>query len=744
MDPLTLIVAAALTVETPLIPREVLFGNPVRSSVSISPDGSKLAFRAPVDGVMNAWVQPLNGTARSLTAYTDRPIGSLSWSWNGEQLLFTKDSGGDENNHVYAVDIDDAEIRDLTPFDGVAAQMSDSSRERPDEVVIGLNDRDPQYHDLYVVNTRTGKRTMLQENGGYAGYLIDHDWNVRGRVNMTDEGGFVTELKNPTSGEWFEFLNVRQEDSMTTQPSGFNKAGDKLYGSSSIGRDKAALVYWSPVEGGGENPTVVFESTKADISGGVGNPETYEPEAVSVNYLQPEWHVLDDSDNLSTDLAGLAKLNGPDFHIADRTKDNRTWVVAYAAPDEVPTYWLWNRDTQKGTKLFTSWPDLEGQPLQAMQGVEIPARDGLIIPSYLTLPANYTKGSPVPMVVLVHGGPWARDSWGYNPHHQWLSNRGYAVLSPNFRGSTGFGKSHVNAGDREWYGKMQDDLNDAADWAVKHGYADADNIAIMGGSYGGYATLAGMTRDPELWACGVDIVGPSHVGTLLKTIPPYWAPIITMFETRVGGLDEPAWLDAISPLTHVQYIKKPLLIGQGANDPRVKVSESNQIVEAMNSNNLPVTYIVFPDEGHGFRNPKNSMAFNAATEAFLAEHIGGRYEPMGTSVADSSAQVRDKGGLNFGTVDIHMADATQDETPAILTMAVTMDDLTPDQQQQFEDFKTQIAQAPPGQLPMVLNMIISQSGQAPESDKPLVAMIVQYLDQQIKTGTATADVPTGP
>ena len=744
MDPLSLIAAAALTIETPLIPREVLFGNPVRSSVSISPDGSMLAFRAPVDGVMNAWVQPIDGEARSLTNYTDRPIGSLNWSWNSQQLLFTKDSGGDENNHVYAVDIDDAEVRDLTPFDGVAAQMSSASKDRPNEIVLGLNDRDPQYHDLYIVNTLTGERTLLQENEGYAGYLIDHDWNVRGRMNMTDDGGLSAELKDQTTGEWFEFLNIPQADSMTTQPSGFNKAGDKLYGASSIGRDKAALVYWSPVKGGGEKPTVIFESDKADVSGGVGNPDTYEPEAVSVNYLRPEWHVIDDSDNLSTDLAALAKLNGPDFHIADRTKDNRTWVVAYAAPDEVPTYWLWNRDTQKGTKLFTTWPDLEGQPLQAMKGVEITARDGMTIPSYLTLPANYTKGTPVPMVMLVHGGPWARDGWGYNPYHQWLSNRGYAVLSPNFRGSTGFGKTHVNAGDREWYGNMQDDLNDAAQWAVQSGYADANNIAIMGGSYGGYATLAGMTRDPDLWACGVDIVGPSHVGTLLETIPPYWAPAIKMFETRVGGLDEPAWLDAISPLTHVQYIKKPLLIGQGANDPRVKVAESNQIVDAMNANNLPVTYIVFPDEGHGFRNPVNNMAFNAATEAFLAKHIGGRNEPMANAVADSSAQVRDKGGLDFGIVQTYVAAGDEDGTPAILKISVTADDLTPEQRTQFDDFKAQMAQAPADQLPMILNMVISQSGQAPESDKALVAMIAQYLDQQIKTGTATADAPTTP
>jgi len=743
MDPLTLIAAAALTVENPLIPREVLFGNPDRSSVGISPDGTMLSFRAPVDGVMNAWVQPIDGEARALTSYTDRPIGGLQWSWNGEQLFFTKDKDGDENNHVFAVDIDDAEVHDLTPFDGVAAQLGGTSKDRPDELVIGMNDRDAQYHDLYIVNTRTGKRMLLQQNDGYAGYMLDHDWKVRGRLNMTDNGGFMTELKDQTTGEWFEFLNVGQEDSMTTQPSGFNKAGDKLYGSSSLGRDKAALVYWNPVKGGGVNPTVVFESDKADVSGGVGNPNTHEPEAVTVDYLRPEWHVIDDSDNLSTDLAALAKLNGSDFHITDRTKDNRTWVIAFGAPDEVPTYWLWSRDAQAGKKLFTTWPALEGHSLLPMQGVEITARDGLTLPSYLTLPASYTKGTPVPMVVLVHGGPWARDRWGYNPYHQWLANRGYAVLSPNFRGSTGFGKNHVNAGDREWYGKMQDDLNDAADWAVKNGYADKDRMAIMGGSYGGYAALAGMTRDPELWACGVDIVGPSHVGTLLKTIPPYWAPMIKMFETRVGALNEPAWLDAISPLTHVQYINKPLLIGQGANDPRVKVAESNQIVEAMNSRNLPVTYIVFPDEGHGFRNPENNMAFNAATEVFLAEHIGGRVEPIGTSIADSSAQVRDAGGLDFGGTETYTAEAGEDDAPAILSMTVSLDDLTPEQQAQFEEFTEQIKQAPPTMLPMIRDQMLAQSGQVPEADRNLFALIAQHLDKLAKE-TQTVEVAPSP
>tara|TARA_X000001036_G_scaffold362211_1_gene345735 strand:- start:946 stop:3150 length:2205 start_codon:yes stop_codon:yes gene_type:complete len=732
MDPLAIFAAAAIAVETPLIPRELLFGNPERSSVCISPDGSMLAFRAPVDGTLNAWVQPIDGDAKALTNFTDRPIGGLSFSWNGEQLIFTKDSGGDENNHIYAVDIDDAEIHDLTPIDGVAARMSGASKERPDELVVGLNDRDPQYHDLYIVNTRTGERELLQENEGYAGYMLDADWNVRGRMNMTEDGGSLTEMKNMDTGEWFEFLKVEQEDSMGTSPGGFNRKGDKLYGTSSIGRDKAAVVWWSPAEGAGSNPTVVFESDKADISGSIANPDTYEPEAIAVSYLRPEMTVIDNSNNIATDLANLEKLGGKDFGITDRTKDNRTWVVAFGAPEDVPTYWLWDRDNQTGKKLFTTWPALEGQPLVGMKGVEIPTRDGLIMPSYVTLPASYKEGQSLPLVMLIHGGPWARDSWGFNPLHQWLANRGYAVVSPNFRGSTGFGKNHLNAGDREWYGKMQDDINDAAAWAVEQGFADENRMCIMGGSYGGYATLAGMTRDPELWACGVDIVGPSHVGTLLKTIPPYWAPIITMFTTRVGSLDEPEFLDSISPLTHVQKISKPLLIGQGANDPRVKLSESDQIVEAMNSADLPVTYVVFPDEGHGFRNPKNNMAFMATTEAFLAKHLGGRAEPIGDSINESTAQVRDKGGLDFGDVAVYVAEEGADEGPSLLTMEVSVEDLSPEQQTQFNQFLVQLDQLPPEMLQMVLDQITAQAGQAPAEDIALGALIAQTLDKKIK------------
>jgi len=635
--------ARATLAEVPLIPRAVLFGNPERTSVRISPDGSRLAFLAPVDGVLNAWIQSIDGgEARAVTEFTDRPITGLTWAWNGEQLLFMKDRGGNENFHVFAVDIDTAEVRDLTPKDGVRAMIFATDRDRPDEILVQMNAPNPQLMSVYRLDTRTGETTLVQENDGWLGYLADEDWNIRGRTKMTEDGGQLFQMRDP-GGAWFEFLTIPPEDGLTTQPTTFSEDGSTLYGISSIGRDKACLVAWRPTAGGGSDPRILFTSDEADVSSAIGDPTTNEPVAVAVNYLRPRWHVLDDS--VREDLEALRGLDEGSFGVSSRTRDDRTWIVGYDRDDAAPVYWLWNRDSREGRKLFTSWPELEDQPLVEMRGVEVPTRDGFVMPSYLSVPP--VGDGPHPMVLFVHGGPWGRDGWGYNSYHQWLANRGYAVLSPNFRGSTGFGKAFLNAGNREWYHAMQDDLNDAVAWAIAEGHADPERVAIMGGSYGGYATLAGLTRDAELFACGVDIVGPSHVGTLLRSIPPYWAPMLKMFETRVGSLDETEWLDSISPLTHVDSIEDPLLIGQGANDPRVKIAESDQIVEAMNRRGLPVTYVVFPDEGHGFRRPENSMAFNAVTEVFLAEHLGGRFEPIGDDVAKSTAEVRDKGGLEL-------------------------------------------------------------------------------------------------
>ena len=604
---------------TKLIPRSVLFGNPERAGVQISPDGTQLSYLAPHDGVLNIWVQPIEGgEAAVVTESKDRPIQRYSWAVNSDQILYMQDDGGNEDTHIYVVDLATKKTTDLTPHEGVKAGIAGQHRDRPDEILVQMNQRNPQNMDMYLVNTRTGESEMIFANepsvtapNGYVGMMPDDAWVIRGRASMTEDGGTSIELRESSDSEWFEYMKIPMEDAMNTSPLGFSKDGKTMYAMDATGRDKAALVSMKAIEGGAASREVIFESDKADVGGVYSDPVTHEPKAVSVNYLRNEWHLIDPE--LQPDFDAISALDEGEVNIVDAPLDNRTWVLSYQQDRGPVKYWLYDRDTKQGRYLFSNRPEMEQFELLEMKPVEITARDGMVLPSYLTVPAD--ADGPVPMVVFVHGGPWARDAWGYNPYHQWLANRGYAVLSPNFRGSTGFGKAFVNAGNRQWYFAMQDDVNDAAAWAVEQGIADQDHIAIMGGSYGGYATLAGMTRDPELWACGVDIVGPSHVGTLLSTIPMYWEPIKIMFEKRVGGVDETEWLDEISPLTHVANIKRPLLIGQGANDPRVKLSESDQIVAAMNENTIPVTYVVFPDEGHGFARPENSMAFNAVTES---------------------------------------------------------------------------------------------------------------------------------
>jgi dipeptidyl aminopeptidase/acylaminoacyl peptidase len=376
------------------------------------------------------------------------------------------------------------------------------------------------------------------------------------------------------------------------------------------------------------------------------HPTTYTIQAVAFNYTRPEWKVLDPS--IQGDLDYLRTAARGDLLVTSRTLDDRLWTVAAIVDDGPARFYLYDRTARKATLLFTHRKALEGLPLAAMHPEVITSRDGLKLVSYLTLPVGSDArragrpDQPLPMILLVHGGPWTRDTWGFNGEEQWLANRGYAVLSVNYRGSTGFGKRFLNAGSREWAGKMHDDLIDAVDWAIKEGIADRGRVAILGGSYGGYAALVGLTFTPDVFACAVDIVGPSNLETLLNTIPPYWEPGIAMFTTRVGDhrtAEGRRFLESRSPLTFVDRIRRPLLIGQGANDPRVKQSEADQIVAAMQRRGIPVTYVLYPDEGHGFARPENRLSFNAVVEAFLSRHLGGRVEPIGRDFQGSTITV---------------------------------------------------------------------------------------------------------
>jgi dipeptidyl aminopeptidase/acylaminoacyl peptidase len=633
---------AGAAAETELIPRDVFFGNPDRAMVTISPDGSRLAYLAPHNGLLNVWVQTVGqDDARAVTSAAERPIRRYFWAENGEQIIYAQDAAGNENFHLYAVDLVTNEERDLTPYENVQARLVAMDQSFPDEILVGINNRDASAHDIYRVNTRTGESALVYENtAGYARFIADSAFNIRVAMRMTPDGGMDAFIRPDDESEWVELAQWGPVDAGGSGPAGFTRDGKMLYVIDSRNAETSRLYSYMPDTESGQssNYKLIASSDKADLSPGsiVAHPGTGKIQAVGFEHARLEWEVLDPL--VGKDWKYLESLADGEMNVLSRSSDDARWVVAFLRDDGPMEYWLYERPEQKAQYLFSNRAALEKLNLAKMEPAIIKSRDGLNLVSYLTTPVG-KKAKKLPMVLLVHGGPWSRDSWGYNPLHQWLANRGYAVLSVNFRGSTGLGKSFMNAGNREWAGRMHDDLIDAVNWVVEQGIADPDRVAIMGGSYGGYATLVGLTFTPDFFAAGVDIVGPSHVGTLLESIPPYWAPIKSMFEARVGSLDEPEYLDRISPLTRVDKISKPLLIGQGANDPRVKEAESRQIVEAMQAKDLPVTYVLFPDEGHGFARPQNSKAFFAITEAFLAEHLGGRYEPLDDELANSSAVI---------------------------------------------------------------------------------------------------------
>ncbi len=630
---------------TELIARDALFGNPERANVQISPDGKYLSWVAAVDGVLNVWVAPADNPsqARAVTQDKARGIRSYFWSYQPDTLLYLRDSGGDEDFHLYAVDLKTGQAKDLTPFPKTTAQVAGVSPKHPGTILVGMNDRDAQWHDIYKVDLASGDRTLLEKNDAQiAGYIADADYTLKYAQRSRPDGG-ADVLRRGANGAWEKFDDIPFEDVLTTSPGGLTLDGKTLYFTDSRGRNTAALFAIDVASG---KRSLVLEDARADVGGTLADPATGKVQAVSVDYLRDEWKVVDPA--IRADLEKLKAIGPGDVSVNTRTLDDKTWIVAYSAAEAPLVYYRYDRGAGTLTKLFSARPKLEGKPLVPQWPVEIASRDNKTLVSYLTLPRSADANNdgkadaPVPLVLLVHGGPWARDSYGYGGYNQWLANRGYAVLSVNFRGSTGFGKDFTNAGNGEWAGKMHDDLIDAVQWAVKQGVTTQDQVAIMGGSYGGYATLAGLTFTPDAFACGVDIVGPSNLNTLLSTVPPYWASFFEQLAKRMGDPRTDAgkkWLTERSPLTRADQIKKPLLIGQGANDPRVKQAESDQIVKAMQAKNIPVTYVLFPDEGHGFARPENNKAFNAVTEGFLAQCLGGRAEPIGKDFTGSSISV---------------------------------------------------------------------------------------------------------
>lgn len=644
--------AAAQTAAKPagasneLIPRKDIFGNPSRTLAQLSPDGKLIAFLAPRDGVLNVWVAPAGNMdeAKPITEEKTRPIRQYFWSPDSGQILYIQDKGGNEDFLLYGVDIAKGGTTPYTPFEKTRVQLVGASPKVKDAILVGLNNRDPRWHDVHRLDLKTGKLELVRQNDGYAGFVADMDLKLRLAVKPQPDGGMALETIG-ADGKTAKLADIPSDDALSTNVVGIPSGGDVAYMLDTRSRDTAALLTLD-LKTGKTSP--LGESPKADVGGILQNPTTGVAEAYSVDYLKEEWVPVGDA--LKADIAFLNKEAGGQWSVTSRTDDDKAWTLLVDRVSEPAAFYLYDRPGKKLTKLFTVRPALEGRKLAPMQALELKARDGKTLVSYLTLPPGSDTDNdgkpekPVPLVLNVHGGPWARDGYGYNAEHQWLANRGYAVLSVNFRGSTGFGKNFTNAGDKQWGRAMHDDLLDAVDWAVKQGITPKDKVAIYGGSYGGYATLWGMTNTPDAFACGVDIVGPSNLQTLLASVPEYWASFFEQLARRVGDPrteEGKKLLAERSPLTHVQNIKKPLLIAQGANDPRVKQAESDQIVTAMKAKNIPVTYVLYPDEGHGFARPANRISFYAVAEGFLSHCLGGAYQPVGEDFAGSTIEVKE-------------------------------------------------------------------------------------------------------
>ncbi len=649
-----------------LVDRELYFGNPDKIQVRISPDGKYFSYRAPVDGVMNIWVAPIDEpeSAEPITKDTLRGVQFYQWTYKSGLLVYGQDKGGDENWHIHLVDVKEKTDTDLTPQEVIKgpdgkplidptndkivrprAQIMSVSRETPDEILIQYNKIDPGQMDVYKVDLNTNEMELVAKDDGFIYVTADNENNVRFAGKMNPEGGqTIYKFEN---NKWVHDFDVPQEDMLTFGIFGFDKANENAYMIDSRGRDKAAL-YAFNIET--EEKKLIAESETSDIADLMIHPTNYEIQAYATDYLRKEWIAL--NEETKADLDAIGDFKEGDMTIYFRSNDDNTWILAYDSPQEYLKYYKYDRVNKEVSHLVSSKPEFDDVELANMYPIEIESRDGLKLVSYLTIPKELDvdgkTSQPAPAVLLVHGGPWGRDNFGYNSLHQWLANRGYVVLSVNFRGSTGFGKNFINIAAQEWAGKMHDDLIDAVNWMVEEKIADKDKIAIYGGSYGGYATLVGLTFTPDVFACGVDIVGPSNLTTLINTAPPYWKSIRDLFIFHLGDPDTEegrALLEERSPLNRVDSITKPLLIGQGANDPRVKQAESDQIVEAMNQKAIPVTYVLYPDEGHGFARPENSLSFFAVSELFLAKHIGGRMQEIGDDFEGSSIQIIDEGDL---------------------------------------------------------------------------------------------------
>jgi len=629
----------------PLIDRELLFGNPEIAGAQLSPDGKYLAFLKPWKETRNVWVKKVEehfSAARLLTTESKRPIPGYLWSRDGKYVLYVKDNDGDENFNLYSVDpaatpasdfghgsAEAPPSRDLTGLKGVVVQLYSAPKNDPDIVYIGINDRDKAWHDLYKVEISTGEKTLMRTNTErVAAWIFDTQGRLRLAFRTTDNGDQEILRVDADALTKVYSCNVFE----TCDPLRFHKDGKRFYIDTNKGdaTDLSGLALLDPESG--EVETVESDPLKrVDLGGAVFSEVT--EELVQTNYTDDRVRRYFKDKGFETEFKWLStKLAGKEISVNSRTNDEQLWVVTANSDTEPGETYLFDRKAHTLVLQFKIRENLPRALLASMKPIRYKSSDGLEIPAYLTLP----KGVPpkeLPTLVVPHGGPWARDGWGYNPMAQFFANRGYAVLSPNFRGSTGYGKKFLNAGNGEWGRKMQDDITWGVKYLIAEGTADSKRIGILGGSYGGYATLAGVAYTPDLYRAAVDIVGPSNLITLLEAIPPYWESARKVMYARMADPGTPAgkaWMDERSPLNSAAKITTPLLVVQGANDPRVNRGEAEQIVIALRDRGRPVEYMLAPDEGHGFARPVNNMAMFMAAEKFLAKHLDGRYQEGGT------------------------------------------------------------------------------------------------------------------
>jgi dipeptidyl aminopeptidase/acylaminoacyl peptidase len=627
----------------PIIDRELIFGNPEIAAAELSPDGKYLAFLKPWKDTRNVYVKSVDepfSAARLLTTETKRPIAGFFWTWDSKNVLYVKDNAGDENFNVYAVDpaakpaagADAPASRDLTGLKGIRVVLYDLPKSDPDIVYIGLNDRDKAWHDLYKLKVSTGEKTLVRKNTErITGWLFDLKGNLRLASRSAENGD--TEILRVDPDKFTNIYSCNVFESCG--PVRFNKDGKHVYFETNKGAgiDLISLMLMDPETG--KTELVESDPLKQVDFSGARFSEATDDLVLTLYYGEHRRRYYRDK-GFESDLKWLeGKFPGKEVSIASDTRDEQTWLISANSDTEPGETYLFDRKTHKLALQYKSREKLPREALASMKPVKYKSSDGLEIPAYLTLP----KGVPaknLPALVIPHGGPWARDMWGYNALAQFFANRGYAVLSPNFRGSTGYGKKFLDAGNKEWGKKMQDDVTWGVKYLVAEGIADPKKVGILGGSYGGYATLAGVTFTPDVYAAAVDIVGPSNLITLLESIPPYWEPIRKLFYERMGDpntAEGKALLTERSPLTYANKITTPLLVAQGANDPRVNKREADQIVIALRDRGYPVEYLLAPDEGHGFARPVNNMALFMSAEKFLANHLGGRFQEGGTPEA---------------------------------------------------------------------------------------------------------------